>query len=98
MREGCDGERCRAREGLRVSAVREIGLMIGVQPLTLTRDDALRFTGLSPSMFETLERRRAITPRRLGNRGERLYYRAQLEQVTASLFTSATDDEADDFA
>ncbi|MBA4756251.1 MAG: hypothetical protein H2050_15605 [Sphingobium sp.] len=66
-------------------------------PFTFTRDEALRYTGLAPKMFDHLEQAGSITGRRFGRNGATVYLREQLEKVTANLFGAVSTDIDDEF-
>jgi hypothetical protein len=77
------------------SAARQI--VFTTAPLTFDREGALAYTGLSPKLFDRLERERAIVGRRLGRHGAVIYQRVQLDAVTASLFEgSEASNDLDD--
>lgn len=66
-------------------------------PLAFNRADALAFTGLSEKLFDQLERNGALAGRPFGRKGQRMYYREQLERVTANLFGAGASDIDDEF-
>lgn len=66
-------------------------------PLSFCRSDALAFTGLSEKLFDALERNGALAGRPIGRKGQKMYYREQLERVTANLFGAGASDIDDEF-
>lgn len=74
-----------------------MGVMFAIQPLTLNRADALQFTGISGKLFDELERNGSLVPKPVGKSGQKLYYREQLEAVTARLFGAGASDIDDEF-
>lgn len=68
-----------------------------VPPLTFNRDDALRYTGIAPSLFQRLEAAGTLTGRRIGRNGEVVYLREQLDAVTSNLFGAVSTDIDDEF-
>ena len=74
-----------------------MGVMFSMQPLTLNRADALKFTGISEKLFDALERNGSLVPRQLGRHGQKMYLREQLERATANLFGVGATDIDDEF-
>lgn len=72
-------------------------VVFNVPPLTFNRDDALRYTGLAPSLFQRLEATGSLTGRRLGRHGEVVFLREQLDTVTSNLFGAVSTDIDDEF-
>lgn len=74
-----------------------MGVMFSMQPLTLNRADALKFTGISEKLFDALEHKGSLVPRQFGKHGQKMYLREQLERATANLFGTGASDIDDEF-
>lgn len=74
-----------------------MGVMFSVQPLTLNRADALKFTGFSEKLFDALERKGSLVPKPLGRNGQKMYLREHLERAAANVFGAGATDIDDEF-
>lgn len=66
-------------------------------PETLTRAEALAYTGLAQKLFDRLEKAGSIKGRRIGRNGSVMYLRDQLRAVTHALFGSSANDIDEEF-
>ena len=66
-------------------------------PAAMNREMALAYTGLSEKLFDQLERTGRVAGKKFGRSGERVYLRAQLDEVTSLLFGRGASDIDDEF-
>ena len=76
---------------------RQERIVFTAPPLTFNYAGALAYTGFGEKLFRQLERAKSISSKPIGQRGEKMYYRPQLDEVAAKVFGNATSSIDDEF-